>query len=214
MSTSFQSIYESAISVIDDPQISQAYIDSPISFFQIMYTYLKNAIPRFNTPLSMIETLSEINLPQGQTEIFSGDGITTTFILSTTPLSDSFFEYQINGATVNGTYNSLNNSITFSSAIPTNQTGSFQWYSVGNFINDIDSTAQNILGLWLVCAWAMKEKNFLLDIRRLLNDTDFKLNDNSTTTKAKISWYEDMREEAEKLQKQYAMNLWLKQYQK
>lgn len=211
MATNFIEIYDSAINEIDDPNITNAYKSSAISFFKIMYNYLNNAIPLFNNPLSMYSKLIDISVPQGETEIFVGDGITQIFNISSTPLSDSIFEYKINDLTLEGTYNSIDNTIKFSEPIPLDSEGTFDWYYTGQFNTDIDIRAKRILSKLLVVCWAEKEKNFLLDIRRLLNDTDFKLHDASASTKAKVGWYGDMREESEKLMNAYAWELFISQ---
>lgn len=211
MSTSFIEIYDRAITEFDDPNITKVYNLSQISFFQVMYNYLINAIPAFNNPQSVRAILASRTDPSGYTEIFNGDGITTTFTLSTTPLANSYFEYQINNVVVVGNYDSITNQITFPSPIPSGHTGSVQWYFAGEFTNTLDDTMKSILAKLLVLHWAEKEKNFLLDIRRLLNDTDFKLNDNSSTTRSKIQWYENIRENAEKLMNQYS---WILKFSK
>lgn len=211
MSISLISIYNLAIGLFDDPSITQAYNNSPIDFFKIMYIYFKNGIPRFNNPLVMQSRLSLINNPEGEIEIFSGDG-TTTYSLSTTPLLNSYFDYIIDGIKVNGTYDSLTNSVTFSIPIPEGKTGICEWYFAGEILpdssnNELDITAQDILSRLLVLQWCLKEKNFLLDIRRLLNDTDFKLGSEANSIRAKGGWYSDMASEVATKINQYAWGL-------
>lgn len=206
MSVEFPSIYSQAIGLFDDPSITSAFNNSPIQFFQIMYTYLQNAIPRFNNPMKMQVTLSSQNQPSGQTEIFDGND-TTIYNIIATPLPNSYFEYIVDGNIVNGTYDDVLHSITFSVPIPTGKQGSFQWYFAGEFINDIDYTAINILARLTVLCWVEKEKNFLLDIRRLLGDTDFKLPSEANSVRAKGGWYSDVKSEINKKMNQYAWDL-------
>ena len=52
----------------------------------------------------------------------------------------------------------------------------------------------------------------MLDIRRLLGDTDFKLDNTPNTIRAKQGWYEDIREEVDKKMNQYAWNLKMKNF--
>jgi len=207
MATSFVLIYDYAIATIDDPRITAKYAASPISFFQKMYTFLLNAIPSYINPIKIIKTLEDKAIPDGAVEDFIGNGIDDTFVLSTTPLPDSFFEYKINGVTVQATYNALTNSVTFPYIVPVGQTAVAQWYFAGQFNKTIDEIVQKILGQLLVCKWALQERNFLLDVRRLLNDTDFKLNDNASATNSKVKWYDALREEAEKSMNQHAWDL-------
>ena len=207
MATSFVVIYDRAISEFDDPQITQAYTASPISFFQIMYNFLNNAIPLFNNPLSIQVKLANRTAPDGELETFDGDGINTKFFLSSTPLADSYFEYTINSVASTGTYSSVDNSVTFPSIIPVGQQATCEWYYAGQFNDSLSDNIQRILSKLLVVCWGEKEKNYLLDIRRLLNDTDFKLYSEANSIRAKTGWYNDMREDASKLANQYAWNL-------
>lgn len=215
MAVSFVEIYNRAISSLDDPSITAEYEISPIKFFQTMYTFLINAIPSFNNPISMIKILSNKTNPTGQTEIFDGDGLTSTFVLSSVPVPNSFFRYVIDNIDVDGTYAPITNSVTFSTIVPYGKQGSVEWYFAGQF-NDgflgnlpdyLLDTVEKILGQLLVLKWMEKEKNFLLDVRRLLNDTDFKLHDGSSATNSKVNWYGNMREECEKTMNQFSWDL-------
>lgn len=211
MSVSFTNIYELAIGLFDDPNITNSYNNSPLQFFKVMYVYLKNGMPRFNNPLTMQSRLALRNNPDGRTEIFTGTG-SATYSLTTIPLADSYFNYIVNGVTVSGTYNDITNSVTFSVPIPVGQTGSCEWYFAGEFKvdlagNELDNTAQDILARLLVIQWCLKEKNFLLDIRRLLNDTDFKLGSEANSVRAKGGWYNDMASEVSRKINQYAWGL-------
>lgn len=215
MSVSLENIYSQSIGLFDDPTITGAYQNTPIRFFKVMYTYYQNAVPRFNNPFTMQARLSLFQAPQGQIEIFNGDGTTITYHLSTTPTTNSYFNYMINGVKAVGTYDSVANNITFFSAIPAGQTGSCEWYDAGCILpdllgNELDSMAQNILARLLVVCWAEKEKNFLLDIRRLLTDTDFRLISESNSLRAKQSWYEGISSSVAIKMNQYAWNMKLK----
>jgi hypothetical protein len=215
MAVSFVEIYNRAISSLDDPSITSEYEINPIDFFKTMYTFLLNAIPSFNNPLKMIKILSNKTNPNGQTEIFEGNGTVVVFPLSSTPLDNSFFKYEINNVGVEGLYDSITNSVTFPFPIPSGQNGLVDWYFAGQF-NDgflgglpdyLLDTIEKILGQLLVLKWSEKEKNFLLDIRRLLNDTDFKLHDSSSATNSKVNWYSNIREECEKTMNQFSWDL-------
>jgi hypothetical protein len=200
-------IYDYSIASIDDPRITAMYATSPIRFFQKMYTFLLNAIPSYINPIRIIKVLEDRTNPDGVVEDFVGNGVDDTFVLSTTPLTGSFFEYKINGVSVTATYNSITNAVTFPYIIPTGQTAEAEWYYAGQFNITLDEIVQKVLGQLLVCKWALQERNFLMDVRRLLNDTDFKLNDNASATNSKIKWYDTLREEAEKSMNQHAWDL-------
>ena len=57
-----------------------------------------------------------------------------------------------------------------------------------------------ILARCMVIAWADKEQNFMLDIRNLLNDTDFRLHSPANSLKSKREWVNDLRFEIYTLQ--------------
>lgn len=206
MSIFFTDIYKPAIGLFDDPKITDAFNTSPISFFKIMYTYLQNAIPRFTNPMIMKKLLSATTLPDGQVEIIDGNG-TNSYTVTVSPLINSYFEYTIDGKLVEGNYDSTLQIITFKDIVNTGSTISFEWYFPGKFTNDIDYTAQNILARLLVLCWTEKEKNFLLDIRRLLGDTDFKLPSEANSIRAKGEWYNDMKSEINKKMMKYSWDL-------
>lgn len=199
MATSNIKIYERAISSFDDPAITKAYLDNPTQFFQIMNNYLKNAIPLYNNPLSILGILSDRIEPYIDSESFVGDGNTNTYVLSSTPLQESYFTYYIDNVETTGNYDELTNSVTFPVNIPLSQIAIAEWYYVGQFNQDLTDVQQRILAYLLVANWAEKEKNFLLDIRRLLNDTDYKIGSEANSARAKVNWYQSMIEEADKL---------------
>lgn len=215
----FGEIYNRAISIIDDPLITKAYNRSPISFYKIMYSYFQNAIPKFNNPIIVASKLSNRDNPTGYAEAFEGNGEDSTFTLSTVPQGEFMFQFKIGFDIVEGEYNSTDNSVTFPYPIPYNTTGQFEWYLDGQFNDEflnicnsnlylyvIDMIKTTLAELTIVC-WAEKEKNFLLDIRRLLNDTDFKLNDSASSNRSKTNWYDSMREASEKHMNQLAVSL-------
>lgn len=208
MSTPFTNIYSRAINEFNDPFITSTY-GNTITFFQTMFGYLNNCIPEFIIPEIIIPKLQDITSPSGQTELFNGDGINTNFILTTIPVTGSYFVYTVSGVVVTGTYNSGTNSVILdiAPAIGTNNV-SIQWYYPGQFNQTLISREERILSMLWVVNWAEKEKNHLLDIRRLLNDTDFRLTAEAPTMNAKGNWYITMREEATAAMKQYSWSLY------
>lgn len=77
----------------------------------------------------------------------------------------------------------------------------------GQFNQTLSEREEKILAGLLVQCWAEKEKNFLLDIRRLLSDTDFKLSAESTTMREKGNWFNSIREQNMQDMKQYSWDL-------
>jgi hypothetical protein len=164
-----------------------------------MYNYLVNALPLYNNPSIMQTTLSDRVENSNTVERFNGNSSTVDFVLSSIPSSSAYFSYKIDNSNLDGEFNYNDNTATLSStpAVGVNNV-EIEWYSVGYFNQVLTNSQQVILSKFLVGCWAEKEKNFLLDIRRLLNDTDFKLSSEAPNINAKGNWFYNMREQAEK----------------
>jgi|WetSurMetagenome_2_1015567.scaffolds.fasta_scaffold34651_3 hypothetical protein len=202
MATLYNKIYTRAISEINDPFITASYNANPINYFKTMYNYLLNAIPLYNSPNTIIPILSNRVDPDGEIESFIGDGINPYFVLSTTPNDSSYFSYNINDVYVSGSFDYTTNTATLASTPYIAGEVLIEWYSDGYFNSTLTEAQENILACYLVSCWGEKEKNFLLDIRRLLNDDSFSMSAESTTIRNKDNWYYSMREKAEKLMNQ------------
>lgn len=208
MATLFTSIYGKAVNSFDDPFIKNIYGDT-ITFFKVMWGYMQNAIPEFCIPESVVSKMQNIITPTGQTELFDGDGVNNIFTLSTTPLADSYFKCLVEDVEVSGTFNYNSNEIELASTpLVGNDNVSIEWYYAGSFVDTLEQREERIMTMLWVLNWAEKEKNYLLDIRRLLNDTDFKLSAEAPNMNAKNNWYSSMREEVLNMMKQYNWSLY------
>jgi len=208
MATSFVDIYDLSISQFDSPEITKAYVTNPIEFFKVMYNFINTAVKAFNNPLTMPRVLADRVNPDGDFGEITGVGTIQTYALSSTPTANAFFYFSVNGVEDTGaTFSYTTNSVTYSNAIQHGVEATWEWYDTGQFNKDIDEAAQLILSVWLVSYWTKKEKNFQLDIRRLLNDNDFKMGSEANSIRAKVNWYDETREEAEKLMNQYGWNM-------
>lgn len=199
MSTTFNKIYERAISLLDDPFITASYNEDTISYFRVMYNYLKNAIPQYKIPDDMQTILASRVEPTGEMESFVGDGTTSNFVLTTTPTTDSYFSFQLDGEYVDGTFDYNTNTGTLSSTPYTPGTVLVEWYHDGYFNTTLTDEQEFILASLTVACWGEKETNFLLDIRRLLNDGAFSMSSEANSIRSKNLWFYSIREKAEKL---------------
>ncbi len=204
--TSVIKIYDRAIDAIDDPFLTQTYKTNKIDFCEIMFGFLQRAIPLFNTPAVESMRLETLVEPQRQTSDFVGDGVTKDYQIQ--PLSEDnnelIVQATINGEKANGSYDFNSGIFTFNEAPSEGDNIEIIQYTVGNFKADLDNMELSILSLLLVSCWSEKEENFLLDIRRLLHTSDFKLHDASSSLKAKMSWHYSMYEKAQKLMNNYS----------
>lgn len=212
MGTSFTKIYERTLSQYIDDFALKKYNGSIIAMNQDLQSYLLSAIPEFNTPISIIGKIQDYSEAEGKTEEFTGDGVTTSFVLSTEPIENSIIEVTIDSIVVtNGyEYNEETKTILFDVAPEKDVEILISWYFSGEFTNDLNLIEQNILSDLMVWKWLLRERDNIADIRRLLRDTDYSLwsEDKTMTSKAKLA--DIAREKASKSMKQYAWSIYNK----
>ena len=212
MGTSFTKIYERTLSQYIDDFALKKYNGSIIAMNQDLQSYLLSAIPEFNTPISIIGKIQDYSEAEGKTEEFTGDGITTSFVLSTEPIENSIIEVTIDSIVVTDgyEYDEETKTISFDVAPEENVEILISWYFSGEFTNDLNLIEQNILSDLMVWKWLLRERDNIADIRRLLRDTDYSLwsEDKTMTSKAKLA--DIAREKASKSMKQYAWSIYNK----
>ena len=214
----FYDIYRQAVSLFDDPDITEAYDTNQIRFAKLMHPYLETAIPFFTNPSIIGRCLIDFDSPKGTTEVFVSDGENVTYSLSFIPEfpESSLFEFIGDGKIINGEYDKENNSVTFSEKIPKDKEYSFEVYYGGKFTSDFDITSNKelnsqicvqisgILARLLVKTWGENTRNYLLDIQNILIDNDFKNHPNSSVLKAKVEWLNKIDEETNQMQNKLA----------
>ena len=212
MGTSFTKIYERTLSQYIDDFALKKYNGSIIAMNQDLQSYLLSAIPEFNTPISIIGKIHDYSEAEGKTEEFTGDGVTTSFVLSTEPIENSIIEVTIDSIVVTDgyEYDEETKTISFDVAPEENVEILISWYFSGEFTNDLNLIEQNILSDLMVWKWLLRERDNIADIRRLLRDTDYSLwsEDKTMTSKAKLA--DIAREKASKSMKQYAWSIYNK----
>ena len=222
----YKDIYKRAINLLDDPDISRAYVENTVKFEKMMYPYLENGIIYFTDPTAITWLLTDRTQPSGQTEVFGYDEVANNSVtLSMTPMDDSDYVCMINGkidrgASVtkgaDGTWTA-----TFSETVAEGDEVSVEWYSAGQFNTDFSTAAtplvssavitqrvMDILARTTVQAWAEQNKNFILEIRNILTDTDFKLYSPANVTNSKVNWVDKMRREVATIQTKLCWNLY------
>lgn len=214
----FYDIYRQAVSLFDDPEITEAYDTNKIRFAKLMHPYLETAIPFFTNPSIIGRLLSDFEPPKGVTEVIISDGESMTYPLSFTPENpdNSLFEFIADGRIVNGEYDKESNSVTFSMLIPEGKEYSFESYYGGKFTSELDVTSDRalnaqidvqvsgILARLLVKTWGENTRNYFLDIQNILTDNDFKLHPNGPVLKAKVEWLNKIDEETNQMQNKLA----------
>lgn len=212
MGTSFTKIYERTMSQYIDDFALKKYNGSIIAMNQDLQSYLLSAIPEFNVPISIIEKIQDYTEAQGMSEEFTGDGETTTFVLSTEPMENSIIEVSIDSTVFPDGYNydAETKTITFDIPPEENINISISWYFCGEFTNDLNLTEQSILSDLMVWKWLVRERDNIADIRRLLRDTDYSLWSEEKTMTSKATLADIAREKASKSMKQYAWSIYNK----
>lgn len=221
----FKTIYDKAINLFDDPIIQKAYFEDTVRWEKMMYPYLENGIPLFVNPTRVSYLLVDQTQPTGEFELFEGNG-GAQYALHSTPVDKSDFSFLINGINDYGaTYNPSDNSVTFSKEVPAGSKCSVEWYYPGCFNTDFSKAAspsvsaaviayrvKEILSRALVLNWATDEQNFLLDIKNVLTDTDFKLYSPANSVRAKVEWKKTIEYEFDTLKNNLGWELYSRKY--
>ena len=203
----YTDVYNRFINEIDDPQLNKACATNKIEFYKLCYKFLVNGLAYFTAPHRAAELLAVREEPVGQTEVIEGDGSQTYALELDIPEGADIVCGVVSGTTRKIDYGATvsNGSVTFSNALEAGETGYVEYYVAGKFNGDFGKTCGNmnklsfsqrvveILAKAMVVAWADKEQNFMLDIRNLLNDTDFKLHSPANSLKTKTEWVKDLK---------------------
>ena len=199
----YTDIYQRFINEVDDPQLNKAYATNPIEFQKLCYVFLENGLVYFTAPIKAAEMLSAREIPYGETEFFDGEGTNVYTITMTIPENAEVI-CKI-GKEVDHSAEIAGSTVTFSRIVPVGTVCSVDYYVTTGFTGDfakacgamnVGSFTQRVVELLaksMVVAWADKEQNFMLDIRNLLNDTDFKLHSPANSLKTKTDWVKDLR---------------------
>lgn len=222
MGFSFSEIYRKAIALFDDPKISKAYETSQVQFNKLMYTFLQNAISMFNNPLSISIRQAEHTEPKGTLETFEADGESNTFSLSGEfeLMDNSVYDFVEGDLRVQGTINKETKTVTFPDVLPKGQQYAFEQYYVGEFTGSftgyspgsgtdeaVNGYIKDILARLLVKAWGEEERNWLLDIRNIMQDSDFKIMSNDKILRSKNEWIDQLDAEIYNYQNRLAWQI-------
>ena len=203
----FSEIFARAVRLFDDPDINRLYGTNSVAFAKKMRPYLINGLGKFVTPVIIASKINQYDEPVGRMEVFAGTG-TDTYTLSTSPVPNACMTCMIDGHVDMGAiYDSDNHTVQFTKTVDEGHQCSVEWYYAGAFTADFTATGaaadaatvveqtKNILAHCLLLAWAEQTKNFLLDIRNWLQDTDFRLFSPANALTSKVNWYKEIERE-------------------
>lgn len=208
---SFSDIYSRAIGLFDDPKITYAYETNKIRFSKLMWTFLLNAISGLTQPTVVALWAADYTSPSGVMQVFIEQTDPATSELQTTfnldsgfeIIEGSLYEYTADGESVEAYIDSVNRTVTFLEAIDEGAEFSVEQYFPGGFNQDSINVragsqasvlvqTEGILAHRVVLCWGENERNYLLDIRNLMSDTDFKVSPNSKILSSKNLWVDSL----------------------
>lgn len=230
MSILFSEIYTKAIALFDDPKITKAYNTNEVQFYKLMYTYLQNAIALFINPVVIGAKLSMYEPPQGLMDIYEADGVHNTFMVDESiNLYDPTKQENIgryihvfieDGKYVEAEIDYETRQITFPDILPKGKEYAFEQYYIGEFTENFNGLSmspsadnliigqiKDVLARLLVKAWAEEERNLLLDIRNLMQDSDFKIMGNDRILRSKNAWVDQLDSEILQIQNKLAWGI-------
>lgn len=195
----FEEIFQRALSLFDDPDISIASVQDPVAFDKKMRPFLIDACSLFTAPSTIVTKLYQQSSQQGKEETFVGDG-GTDYNLSTVPVDNAVFSFYVAGKpVVGGSYNAATGVATFPSQVTAGTACSVAWYFAGAFtadfsrslrgdfdMNFIINRIKDILAYGVTVEWDNKEMNRALDMRNIPYNTDFKISSPANSAKAKV----------------------------
>jgi len=153
--TSFSTIYESNTLIRNTPSFAN-FDDYNLSI--ILFGYLKFAISYFIYDCA--KDLTDRTDPVYNEYITAGNGTETVFTLPTTPSSTDNIDVWVNSTLVtNYVYNSVNKTLTFTTAPGSGLEIKAQFYSCGKFDIDLDIREINILAEGMIVPYLEKFKN-------------------------------------------------------
>lgn len=216
----FSDIYERTVNLIDDPDINRAYLTNTIEFQKIMYNFLINGLSYVTAPIKVCDMLAQYNKPTGETEVGYCEAGKQTYKVEMIIPEDAEIVFYIDTPNKKGVlikqqaeaaYDATAKTVTFVKDVSDGEQYEVEWYKTGSFTanftqagaaigNSMTKRVIELLARTTVIAWAEKEQNFLLDIRNLLNDTDFKLHSPANSLKTKTDWVKDLQFEIYSLQ--------------
>lgn len=223
MAILFSDIYTKSIALFDDPKITVAYETNKIQFYKLMYTYMQNAIALFSNPSSIAIRLGNYKEPIGTMEVFESDGLKSEFYLDENfeLLDNSIYCFIEGQIIVEGQLDRENRIVKFPDVMPEGNQYAFEQYYIGEFCEDFNefnggvkngnnlivNQIKDILARLLVKSWGEGERNLLLDIRNLMQDSDFKITGNDKILKAKNAWIDQLDTEVLQLQNKLSWNI-------
>lgn len=223
MSILFSEIYTKAIALFDDPKVTVAYNTNEIQFQKIMYTFMQNAIAMFTNPSSIGMRLANYKEPKGIMQSFESDGKTLKFDLDKDfeILDNSLYCFIAGQKIVEADLDTQGRTVTFHDILPEGAQYAIEQYYCGEFLDDfanlnartgsanglIVGEIKDILARLLVKAWADSNRNELLDIKNMLQDSDFKLSSNASILSAKNIWIDKLETEVMQLQGRLAWQI-------
>lgn len=196
---SFLEVYTSCLSKIQDNHLRELQKEDFFLFCEKMYRYMLDGITEYVIPSSMYAILSD----RIDTEYIFDEVIleTETDIVTfpdkiSVPDEITLIRIKVDGKEINVKIDIENKTIQFNELFPIGTNILFENYIIGKFNEGLSDRQVSILASWTAYIWALQVSNNEEDITRLLLDTDFKMANEGTVTKAKVDWLNSYYEKA------------------
>lgn len=211
----FSDIFNRAIFLFDDPDLNYYYDRDPVGFQKVMLPYLLNGKDRFSSPIEVASHLVNYSPLESAVDELVGTGTNTVMVdADFNPPVDSVFTFRIGDELdPDAVYDSETKTVGFSKVVPEGAACSIEYCYAGAFTDNftwsysarylsssvINERVVDILAHCLLLGWVEKEKNFVLDIRNLLTDHDFKIYAPANAVRSKVAWFKNVQEELDDL---------------
>jgi hypothetical protein len=201
--TSYSTIYTTFLQKIHDIDMANNLNVNAQFATDSMFGYMKSGIVNFNV---CVQDLTDRVAPQNNSCVFSGDGITTSFILTNTPVDGSNYTVTVNSIETNSyVYDSIANTITFTVAPVFGENNiNLAWSFLGQFNIDLTDLEQEILAMYMVYQWVSPFINDTLEFKNYLQSGDFKTWSGAQFITAKIGLQKYLKDMSDELMFKYS----------
>jgi len=204
MGTGFSEIIQGAMYFMNDVRWQEQLAADPAQFFRAKSAFVISAIPRFNCPPNMQEYLT-YTAPAVDDMVYTAEEDKTSgFVIETGKTgfqlcSVAMENKQSNGSVfltpVDCSYDDETGDVTVNADVRTAQSLVLDFYTDGEFTNELDDEQKRIMSLAVACDWYFQFANDYLGIANLVTDKSFSIKSPSEHIRANTERMRYLREE-------------------
>lgn len=188
-------ITDYAMVEIDDLRMRAELQDNPALFFRGMSLYMKNAIPYFNNPPEMQQWLK--NTPPSFADYnwtVPADSTEEEAVVATGQVGYELMSVQILSVGNNdvvtatpygeATYDAETGNVTFPAGLTEGTQFQIDFYTDGQFDNELTGEEKRILGLCVDCVWSTRFSGNWLNMQPKIQDANFSVGSEANYTRS------------------------------